>query len=239
MYFDQSDYRVRFDWGEHGLRALGPVSDVIVIVDVLSFTTAVDVAVSRGAWVFPYDRHDASTVEFAAKRQALLAGKRGGGGYSLSPSSLFGIPAGTRLVLPSPNGSRLSLIAAQHGTTLAACLRNAPAVGEYGRHRGGSVAVIASGERWTDGSLRPAWEDMVGAGAVIEHLAGDLSPEAELALAAFRHAWRNLRGLMKQCASGRELVERGFGADVDIASEFGVSGSVPELRGEGYVNVAR
>lgn len=61
LYFDQSPYDVRFDWGERGLEALGPGSDTIIIVDVLSFSTAVDVAVSRGASVLPYRRRDQRT----------------------------------------------------------------------------------------------------------------------------------------------------------------------------------
>jgi len=239
LYFDQRPYRVRFDWGERGLEAIGPTSDAIVIVDVLSFTTAVDIAVSRGAAVFPFRHRDASAAEYALQKQAILAGSRNVGGYTLSPASLMSIPAGSRIVLPSPNGSTLSLLAARYGATFAGCLRNAPAVGEFVRRRGGSVAVIACGERWADGTLRPAWEDMVGAGAIIAHLQGDLSPEAELALAAFHHAQKNLRTLMEQCASGRELAERGFLDDVKIASEYGVSDCVPQLLGDAYVNAAR
>lgn len=39
--FEQSAYAVRFDWGLDGLACLAPLSDTVVIVDVLSFTTAV------------------------------------------------------------------------------------------------------------------------------------------------------------------------------------------------------
>ena len=39
------------------------------------------------------------------------------------------------------------------------------------------------GERWmADSSLRPAFEDLVGAGAIIRHLWGTTSPEARLSL---------------------------------------------------------
>jgi len=44
---------------------------------------------------------------------------------------------------------------------------------------------------------------------------------------------------MEQCASGRELAERGFLDDVKIASEYGVSDCVPQLLGDAYVNAAR
>jgi 2-phosphosulfolactate phosphatase len=44
----QMDDAYRFDWGTSGLRAVGRGAAVIVIVDVLSYTTAVDLTVSHG-----------------------------------------------------------------------------------------------------------------------------------------------------------------------------------------------
>lgn len=123
-----------------------------------------------------------------------------------------------------------------------ACLRNAAAVARWVRRRqheaGVTVAVIAAGERWGDGELRPAAEDLWGAGAVIAELAdetGGRSPEAELA-AAGHHAVRDtLPSSLRSCASGRELIARGFQADVDIAAEVGSSAVVPVLRGHQFV----
>jgi 2-phosphosulfolactate phosphatase len=64
---------------------------------------------------------------------------------------------------------------------------------------------------------------------VIAELPGPQSPEAETAVAAFRHAASGLPGRLRACASGRDLIERGFSADVDIAGALGVSRSVPVL----------
>src|SRR5215217_860575 len=128
-YFNQGFSAVRYEWGAYGISTLGPDSDVIIIVDVLSFSTCVDVAVGNGALVYPYRSHDQSAQLFATERQALLAQSRWSEstGYSLSPASLRAIPPGTRLVLPSPNGTNLS---GATGTipTIAGCLRNARAV---------------------------------------------------------------------------------------------------------------
>ena len=108
MHFDQSQYHLKCEWGLAGLRALQHATDAIVIVDVLSFSTAVDIALSNGASVLPYRWKDTSAKQFAADKGAILAGGRGdGGAYTLSPASLRSIPAETLLVLPSPNGSTL------------------------------------------------------------------------------------------------------------------------------------
>src|SRR4051812_30941957 len=99
MYFDQSSFDIRFEWGLQGLQALVQDVSTIVIVDVLSFSTAVDVAISRGASVYPYAWKDNSAVEFARSMHAVLAGeRRGKTGYSLSPASLRTILPGTALV---------------------------------------------------------------------------------------------------------------------------------------------
>jgi 2-phosphosulfolactate phosphatase len=224
---------VRFEWGEHGARALAQSCDVLVIVDVLSFTTAVDVAVSRGAHVLPYAGRDVRDARALAEReQAVLAVNRrdmsGNEPYSLSPASLTEIPRGTRLVLPSPNGSTLSAIAAEAGRILlAGCLRNASAVAHAALHMGLAMGIVASGERWPDGSLRPALEDLLGAGAVISGLDGlPRSAEAEIAVAAFAHARDHLDRILRDCVSGQELIETGFAHDVDLAAQLDVSGAV-------------
>ena len=39
MYYNQSEFQVKFEWGVEGLRELLPVSDIIAIMNVLSFST--------------------------------------------------------------------------------------------------------------------------------------------------------------------------------------------------------
>jgi 2-phosphosulfolactate phosphatase len=56
MIYDQSEFEIRCEWGLHGIKMLSPISDVVVIVDVFSFTTSVEIATSRGALVYPYPR---------------------------------------------------------------------------------------------------------------------------------------------------------------------------------------
>jgi 2-phosphosulfolactate phosphatase len=239
-FANQNPWPVRCEWGAHGIAALGADSDVIIIVDVLSFSTCVDVAVGNGALVYPYPHHDQSAQLFATERQALLAQSRWSKspGYSLSPASLQAIPADTCLVLPSPNGSTLSR-ATGTTPTIAGCLRNARAVAQIAQTLGERISVIPAGERWPDGSLRPAIEDWLGAGAIIAHLSGTRSPEAEMARRAFLTIQPDLVWYLMECSSGRELHERGFSEDVQLAAALNMSDCVPLLREGAYQQATR
>jgi len=228
MWFDQADYDVRLEWGRAGLHALLGVTDVFVIVDVLSFSTCVDVATTNGALVFPFAETGHAAQSFADRIDAVCAGRRGEARYSLSPRTFASVPCGARIVLPSPNGATLSL-GTEQVTTLAGCLRNATTVGRAAQVLGKRITVIAAGERWSDGQLRPAVEDLLGAGAVVSALGGHRSPEAETGQRAFETTAPRLRDTLLGSASGRQLVERGFTDDVEIAATWDVSQCAPML----------
>lgn len=172
----------------------------LVVVDVLSFSTSVAVAVGRGVRVHPFPWGDgqgprgrrAREVEqaqaYAARTGAVVAAGRRAvtpeHPWSLSPAALARAPQVDDLVLPSPNGSAICAAAGtgggsrhggRHPVVLAACLRNAAAVAGWLVRQGYGteqlpVGVVAAGERWPDGSLRPAVEDLLGAGAVLDGL---------------------------------------------------------------------
>ncbi|MFG2334160.1 2-phosphosulfolactate phosphatase [Streptomyces sp. NPDC048604] len=242
-WFAQRGHGVRFDWGLAGARRLAPEAACLVVVDVLSFTTSVTVAVDAGTRVFPYPWRDGTEAAYAARVDAELAvGRRAVSAdrpWSLSPAALRKAPATPRLVLPSPNGSTIAAAAADGGAAVVAgCLRNARAVGDRLAAQGYGtperpVVVIAAGEHWPDGSLRPALEDLLGAGAVVAALraagAGPASPEAEATRLA--HApTPDVAGAVTACASGLELSDDGFGADVAVATELDATGAVPILK---------
>lgn len=218
----------------HGAQLLAQQCDAVIIVDILSFTTAVTIAVSRGGVVFPYRSKDELCIDFAQQNDAILAGPRESGSYSLSPSSLCELQSGQRIVLLSPNGSTLSL-ATGDVPTYAGCLRNAKAVAEKAQSHGSVIGVVPCDERWRDdGSLRPAVEDWLGAGAIIHHLTGNKSPEAQSAEWAFQQAQSTLFDTLRDSASGRELFEMGFENDVKLASDLNVSKVAARLIDKAY-----
>ena len=245
---DQPGTGARFDWGLAGASELGRSCAVLVVVDVLSFTTALDVAVGRGIRVHPFPWNDQAAAyadrigaSVAVGRNALSKDRP----WSLSPASLVRAPAVADLVIPSPNGSAICAAAGATGIpVLAACIRNAPAVVRWLRLSGYGgadrpIGVIASGERWPDGTLRPCVEDLLGAATILDGLTyapGGLSVEAAVTLAALASV-PDLAAAIRGCVSGRELVARGFGRDVDVAVAADVSSTVPMLVHGAFVNV--
>jgi 2-phosphosulfolactate phosphatase len=161
--YGQDGYGVRLEWGPDGVRELGPGCAVLIILDVLVFTTSVDVAVGRGARVLPLPWRDERADEAARRAGAILT--RSGlvrqevgfvadddaPPWTLRPSSLVTVPEGTFLAIASPNGATLSAAAADTGATvLAGCLRNASVVAAAARKLAGDnpIGVVPAGERW-------------------------------------------------------------------------------------------
>lgn len=232
----QHGFDLRFDWGPAGVERLAPHVTSLVIVDVLRFTSTVETACAAGIAVFPYRWRDASAADFSGSVGALLGGA-GEDAPSLSPASMLKLVPGTKVVLPSPNGATCSVLAADAGAAVAAgCLRNAAAVARWLSTRQPPVAVIACGEVWRDGSLRPALEDMLGAGAILSRVPGSRSPEADAAVAAFEACASRIGSVLRSCASGRELEWRGADPDVDWCARLDVSGTVPVLSGGAFVS---
>jgi 2-phosphosulfolactate phosphatase len=243
----QSAYAVRFEWGPTG--AAATAADVAVVVDVLSFTTTLTVAAERGVEVLPFRWRDERAAAYAEEQGATLAVGRfeareatAGAQVSLSPASVAAADGLKRLVLPSPNGSSISFGLADTGAeVVGASLRNRQAVAAHlaPRLAGRTLTVIASGERWPDGSLRPCVEDLWGAGAVIAALIDlgvtGLSPEARVAEAAYRSVEAGLADELHACAGGRELAAAGFAADVEVAAGIDSTRAVPRLVGGVYL----
>lgn len=237
--YTQDGFDVRLEWGPEGVDALAGACAVLVIVDVLSFSTSVDVAVGRGARILPLPWRDERAAAAATDAGAVLAGERS---WTLRPSSLVDIPAGTFLALPSPNGATLSRRAADAGVrVLAGCLRNATAVAARATAIGGPVGVIAAGERWSqDGRpLRPGLEDYLGAGAIVAAMQGGAtaSPEAAVAATAARSI-TDIAATVVECTSGRELIKWGHPGDVELAGQLDVSDAVPVLVDGVFADVA-
>ena len=144
---------LELEWGPQGLRALSERCECVVIVDVLSFSTAVAVAVARGAAVWPHSGSDRAEELARAIGATLVRGRNMREGRTLSPASLLDVAAGDRLVMPSANGSVISAAALMSGlTVVAGAMRNAGAVARWLAGRFETVGLVPAGN---DGPTDP------------------------------------------------------------------------------------
>ncbi len=227
---------VGLEWGPQGLRQLSESCECVVIVDVLSFSTSVAVAVARGAAVWPHSGSDRAEELARAIGATLVRGRNMREGRTMSPESLLDVTENERLIMPTDNGSVISHAALMSGLiVVAGSLRNASTVARWVNGQFSSVGLVPVGEQWADGTMRPCYEDLIGAGAIANALAKlgadkGFSPDVRAAAAAF-----NERDSIADVPSGLELVERGFAEDVRLAEIVDADEVVPVLRNGRYV----
>ncbi|HEX7976821.1 MAG TPA: 2-phosphosulfolactate phosphatase [Anaerolineales bacterium] len=235
--FAQTPYRCRFDWGELAARQAAGRGDILVIVDVLRFSSAVVTAVQHGGVVYPCR----TPAEAGRLAQESEAGELGITSGSLSPAAYLDARPGSRYALGSLNGAACTLAGRSASYLFAGGLLNAQALAQViaglleASHL--AVTVIACGERWRverpgpqgDG-LRPAVEDYLGAGAILSHLPGELSPEAQVCRSAFLAVHAELETILWECASGREIRLKGLPEDVRHAARLDSYQAVPVFR---------
>lgn len=245
--------QLHVEWGQAAaLLAVGR-GDAVVIVDVLSFSTTVSLAVDRGAAILALSRLEIEELggphTVAARFDAEVAGRRDdtSARFTLSPTSASRVNDGDRLVLTSLNGA-LAVAAARGGApVLAGSLRNAQGAATASKRlldRGvvRRVTLVACAEHWSSVAeaegMRPALEDWLGAGAIAAHLrdlGARLSTEATAAAATFEAiGTAGLEACLMGCVSGRELRANGFVEDVMLASEVDVATTVPVVADDGF-----
>lgn len=211
--FDQSSYQVRFEWGTQGLARLAP-ADVVVVVDVLRFSSTLADAVAAGrriplAEALLWSANGASVAAAAVTPDAPLATVLVGGVRNATAV------ARSVMTLQERQGARTSV-------AIVAAGERAP-TGELRfavEDQLGAGAVI---------------DALCALG--IDHS----SPEAAAAAEAFRALRPGLRHMLIGSGSGRELVEgvastarmEAAGvrpATMAEAAELDAVDAVPELR---------
>jgi len=223
------DVAIRLDWGRTGAERSAAAGRITVIVDTLSFSTLVALAVSRDMAVLPAisaEEADALAQTTAFARTVARVGAPPGA-FTLSPASVRDAPVVPRaLIVHSPNGARCTRAASEAPAIFVGALINASAVAHavqaQMRHTGVGVTVVACGERpmhaALDAPLHFAIEDHLGAGAIIDALAGTRSPEAAVAAHVYRACAHDLTAILERSATGRKLSAIGFADDWRIGA---------------------
>ncbi|WHY01585.1 2-phosphosulfolactate phosphatase [Neobacillus sp. DY30] len=246
--FSQSPYACRMEWGRRGAREAADRGDIIIIVDILSFSSTVVSALHYGSVIYPYPPYvngkeyakEINAEYILGRAEAAKAGKP-----TLSPVTFNEEHSNKRYVLSSLNGAFCTWIASKAQALFAGSLLNAEAVASAANQlrltTKANITVIPCGEQWSYGreeedTLRPAIEDYLGAGAILSYLEGEKSPEAEVCMGAFLQAKPKLNALIWDCGSGRELRERGFASDVEHCRRLNVYQTVPVLKNNHFVS---
>lgn len=207
--FDQHRYQVRLEWGADGLRRLAP-ADVVVVVDVLRFSTTVTDAVARGESV-PLD-DDAHAVSLNGAAIAAAADEASGAVVLLGCLRNASAVARAILERQRSRGDRTSIAII--------------AAGELAGREPGAP-------------LRFAVEDQLGAGAIVDALGAlgvdHTSPEAAAAGEAFRGLRGAVRHLLTASGSGQELLDLGRRDEVLNAAAVDAADVVPVLRNGVFV----
>ena len=244
------NYRCRIDWGRRGARRAAARGDIMVIVDVLSFSSMVATALHNNISIYPCTMKD-DTVELARRIGGEAAVGRKDvpqkGRFSLSPLTYSPGAAGSKVIVASPNGATCCRFADQASYLFCGGLLNARSVAEeISRILTDSdlaVTIIACGERekepGEDGPIRFAVEDYLGAGAILSEIEFEKSPDAMVCEAAFLNSRDNLSEIIRTCPSGVELRDCGFGEDVSYCANLNIFDIVPVLENGFFVNRKR
>lgn len=176
--FDQSTYQVRFEWGVAGLARLAP-ADIVVVVDVLRFSSTVIQALERGETTATDSAAHAVSINGVAVAEAangivLLGGLRNAAAV-----------ADAILAEQERRGTRTSVAVV--------------AAGELTSREPGAALRFAVEDLFGAGAIIAALSDRG-----IDHS----SPEAAAAAEAFRPLRGAMRHLLTASGSGRELADR-------------------------------
>lgn len=172
--FDQSAYQVRLDWGAAGLERLAP-SDIVVVVDVLRFSSTVTDAVASGAEVRLEDAREWS------RNGAAVAAAAAGTGATVLVGGIRNASAVAQAVQQTQE---------QRQSRTSIALIAAGEMDADGRLR------FAVEDQLGAGAIVAALTDLG-----IDHTA----PDAAVAAESFRALRPALRHLLTASGSGREL----------------------------------
>ena len=224
-----------------------PAVDVWIVIDVLRATTVITRWFELGGGdLYPV----ASTHEARELTQRLSSGEGttrpllmgeenaippegfdlGNSPLDLSREIVRSHPCG---VMSTSNGTVALLSAAATGTPgIAACVRNASAALDHALSIGPRVGLLCAGRR-----RRPAWDDTLCAGLILDELKRDhpevlLADSARLALLTWQSSQGRLLESMRTADHAVFLDRIGYGPDIDFACEQDAASVVPLLHEE-------
>jgi 2-phosphosulfolactate phosphatase len=183
--------------------------DVCIIVDVLSFSTSLDLLL-----------HTKQNTENILASTHLI---RKFSSKKLKITSPVGLPQQLKL---------------HKKPVLVGCMRNARAVARIARQLGNTVLVIPMGDKLSDDEFKTCSEDFIAAGAIISYMKGTRSPESNAAQDIYNSSKGDIEEMVKLSSSARQMILKGFSIEVDQACQFNKSKHVPLLEKGTLIDLA-
>lgn len=211
----------------------------IAVIDVIRATTTITMALHQGcAGVIPVRTlNEARAVAWKLGRRALLAGERGAvkaAGFDLGNSPAeYGRERvkGKTVVLTTTNGTRTFRVASEAQAIIACSFLNVSAAARWLAGTGLDTLILCAGQHG-----RFCLEDVVGGGMLIDRVlsVSDRPMEcSDAAWAAYKLfiTYRNdLFGMLRGCEWGKEIIRKGFGADLEICAQVDLTDIVPVMQ---------
>lgn len=226
--FSRSDPACRFAVGR-----------AVAVIDVIRATTTITIALHHGcAGVIPVRTlHEARAMALMLGHGSLLAGERGADravGFELGNSPAeYGRQRvkDKTVVLTTTNGTRTFQAVPGAQVIVACSFLNASAVARWLKRTGLDILILCAGKHG-----RFCLEDAVSSGMLIDRLlstsdrALEFSDAARAAHQLFAAYRDDLLGMLRGCEWGREIIQKGFGADLEICAQVDLTDIVPVMR---------
>jgi 2-phosphosulfolactate phosphatase len=210
----------------------------VAVIDVIRATTTITMALHQGcAGVIPVRTlNEARAVARNLGRRALLAGERvaeKAAGFDLgnSPTEYRRERVkGKTVVLTTTNGTRTFHAASEARAIIACSFPNVSAAARRLVATGLDILIICAGRRG-----RFCLEDVVGSGMLIDRAfrISDRPIEcSDAAMAAHQLCTiyqDDLPGMLRGCEWGREIIQKGFGADLELCAQVDLTDVVPVM----------
>ena len=211
----------------------------VAVIDVIRATTTITMALHQGcAGVIPVRTlSEARAVAQRLGRRALLAGERGAeraAGFELGNSPAeYGRERvkGKTVVLTTTNGTRTFQAVSGAQAIIACSFLNAAAAARWLTRIGLDILIVCAG--WHG---RFCLEDVVGSGMLIDRVLNiadrpiECSDAARAARQLFLIYRDDLLGMLRGCEWGRHIIQKGFGADLEICAKVDLTDIVPVMR---------
>ena len=230
--------QVHIAWGPQAVASASKEGKAIAIVDVLRFSSTVVTAIANGFEIYPCES-PTKARQLEARTGAVVSGKFGTAKFSLSPLNCLNPKETTEVILVSPNGAACSTAADPEYSVFIGSFLNARATARAltnSTNATNGVILVAAGEVAEDQfddlqTRRFALEDYLGCGAILSQMRMPMTPEAEICKRAFEYSLQDYVQLIRECDSGKYLVERNQEADIVHCVQRDLYGVVPIARG--------